>query len=275
MLPAAGPLTLPAACGCCNCILCGAHCVDVTVIGMALIPRTGCGSPGYASDVNGTLRIDAQGRGDFSSGDGCVTNQLRVFQDDVFASCYGASGHDTLQFRVTCIPGGACTAAVRLSFHTGTLSDPADYPCNWKYEWTAPITVAQAGCPDLDFTFPDDPAASEDGFGPVGSHTPAPAMPGARVRIRLPQPVTLRYTDFCPGYGPSPGPVMTAAPPTLSDAGDEPGPAGRKPLCLHVGPRTEFRPGCGGWNCEHACLAGHPVAVPGGVCQTCVDHAAD
>ena len=39
--------------------------------------------------------------------------------------------------------------------------------------------------------------------------------------------------------------------------------------CLHVGPRVEFRPGCGGRMCIHKCLAGEPEAVPGGVCQTC------
>lgn len=39
--------------------------------------------------------------------------------------------------------------------------------------------------------------------------------------------------------------------------------------CLHLGVRTEFRPGCGGWNCVHECEAGEPVAVPGGVCQSC------
>jgi hypothetical protein len=56
----------------------------------------------------------------------------------------------------------------------------------------------------------------------------------------------------------------------------EPAPA-RKPLpvrgwCLHLGGRTEFRPGCGGWRCRHACEKGHPEAVPGGNCQTCPDH---
>lgn len=39
--------------------------------------------------------------------------------------------------------------------------------------------------------------------------------------------------------------------------------------CLHLGVRTEFRPGCGGRMCRHECEAGEPVAVPGGVCQTC------
>jgi hypothetical protein len=39
--------------------------------------------------------------------------------------------------------------------------------------------------------------------------------------------------------------------------------------CLHLGRRVEFRPGCGGRNCRHECAAGEPVAVPGGVCQTC------
>lgn len=39
--------------------------------------------------------------------------------------------------------------------------------------------------------------------------------------------------------------------------------------CLHLGPRTEFRPGCGGRMCLHTCEAGEPVAVPGGVCLSC------
>jgi predicted GH43/DUF377 family glycosyl hydrolase len=39
--------------------------------------------------------------------------------------------------------------------------------------------------------------------------------------------------------------------------------------CLHLGARTEFREGCGGWSCRHECEAGEPVAVPGGVCQRC------
>lgn len=39
--------------------------------------------------------------------------------------------------------------------------------------------------------------------------------------------------------------------------------------CLHIGPRVEFREGCGGWSCAHRCEAGEPVAVPGGVCQGC------
>jgi predicted GH43/DUF377 family glycosyl hydrolase len=39
--------------------------------------------------------------------------------------------------------------------------------------------------------------------------------------------------------------------------------------CLNLGKRTEFRPGCGGWTCQHECSAGKPVAVPGGCCQSC------
>lgn len=39
--------------------------------------------------------------------------------------------------------------------------------------------------------------------------------------------------------------------------------------CLHLGVRTEFRPGCSGRLCLHTCEAGEPHAVPGGVCQTC------
>lgn len=38
--------------------------------------------------------------------------------------------------------------------------------------------------------------------------------------------------------------------------------------CRHLGRRTEFRSGCGGWSCRHDCDLGLP-AVPGGYCQTC------
>lgn len=43
----------------------------------------------------------------------------------------------------------------------------------------------------------------------------------------------------------------------------------RRGKCLHLGVRTQFVPGCGGWRCSHRCEAGEPVAVPGGVCQSC------
>lgn len=46
-------------------------------------------------------------------------------------------------------------------------------------------------------------------------------------------------------------------------------PAARRGRCDHLGKRTEFRAGCGGWMCEHTCDAGEPKAVPGGVCLTC------
>ena len=45
--------------------------------------------------------------------------------------------------------------------------------------------------------------------------------------------------------------------------------------CLHLGVRTQFVPGCGGWRCEHQCLAGEPSATPGGNCQTCSKWEAD
>lgn len=45
--------------------------------------------------------------------------------------------------------------------------------------------------------------------------------------------------------------------------------------CQHLGPRTEFREGCGGRMCHHTCLAGEPVAVPGGICQSCAKWEAD
>ena len=38
--------------------------------------------------------------------------------------------------------------------------------------------------------------------------------------------------------------------------------------CVHLGPRTEFRPGCGGARCLHGCARGRP-AVPAEYCQTC------
>ena len=51
--------------------------------------------------------------------------------------------------------------------------------------------------------------------------------------------------------------------------------------CEHLGKRTEFRPGCGGFRCRHECdhpdadrRAAHPDATPGGNCQTCPDHSA-
>lgn len=53
--------------------------------------------------------------------------------------------------------------------------------------------------------------------------------------------------------------------------GGQPVPTGRSARgpCLHLGRRVEYRPGCGGRLCRHECEAGEPVAVPGGVCQTC------
>ncbi len=45
--------------------------------------------------------------------------------------------------------------------------------------------------------------------------------------------------------------------------------------CLHLGVRTEFRPGCGGRLCKHVCEAGEAYAMPGGVCQTCPKWEAD
>lgn len=58
---------------------------------------------------------------------------------------------------------------------------------------------------------------------------------------------------------------VDAAPPPVK-------PKPRLPLrgpCDSLGVRTEFRAGCGGNMCKHKCNAGEPVAVPGGVCQTC------
>lgn len=56
-------------------------------------------------------------------------------------------------------------------------------------------------------------------------------------------------------------------------------PVARPKECEYVGRRTEFRHGCHGWSCKHACdhpdlekKGTHPVAVPGGNCQTCPDY---
>lgn len=54
------------------------------------------------------------------------------------------------------------------------------------------------------------------------------------------------------------------------------------PECEHLGRRTEWRAGCSGWMCAHQCdhpeealRAQHPVAVPGGNCQTCPNRPRD
>jgi len=41
--------------------------------------------------------------------------------------------------------------------------------------------------------------------------------------------------------------------------------------CEHLGHRVEFRTGCGGWGCLHACGKGL-VAIPGKTCQTCSEY---
>ncbi len=56
-------------------------------------------------------------------------------------------------------------------------------------------------------------------------------------------------------------PVATSTPKPL--------PIGRRDnKCEHLGKRTEFKNGCGGWSCKHECDLGLP-AVPGGYCQMC------
>jgi hypothetical protein len=60
-------------------------------------------------------------------------------------------------------------------------------------------------------------------------------------------------------------------------------PPARPERCLHLGPRTEFKTGCGGFNCFHQCELGHTedpmrgvgLVRPGGFCQTCVDFTPD
>jgi hypothetical protein len=60
-------------------------------------------------------------------------------------------------------------------------------------------------------------------------------------------------------------------------------PQARPERCLHLGPRTEFKTGCGGFNCFHACELGHTedpmrgvgLVRPGGFCQTCPDYSPD
>lgn len=49
----------------------------------------------------------------------------------------------------------------------------------------------------------------------------------------------------------------------------------RQKKCIHLGIRTEYRAGCGGWNCLHKCEAGHGEVTPGGHCQTCSDYSPD
>ncbi len=51
-------------------------------------------------------------------------------------------------------------------------------------------------------------------------------------------------------------------------------PIKRRAKCIHLGKRSEFRAGCGGWMCKHECDLGEP-AVPGGYCQTCPKYEAD
>lgn len=48
-------------------------------------------------------------------------------------------------------------------------------------------------------------------------------------------------------------------------------PIARPNSCEFLRRRTEFRPGCGGWRCQHECKLGFK-AVPGGLCQTCNDY---
>lgn len=62
-----------------------------------------------------------------------------------------------------------------------------------------------------------------------------------------------------------------------------PKPGRRK--CLDLGPRVEFRPGCGGWKCRHRCdshrpdaaahLGGTGETVPARQCKTCPAFADD
>jgi len=49
----------------------------------------------------------------------------------------------------------------------------------------------------------------------------------------------------------------------------------RPERCIHLGSRTEFRAGCGGWKCKHKCDKGHEYAIPGDNCQTCGDYELD
>lgn len=48
----------------------------------------------------------------------------------------------------------------------------------------------------------------------------------------------------------------------------------RKVRCEFLIGREEFRVGCGGMNCRHACSKGLP-AIPGQYCQTCPTYSAD
>lgn len=44
--------------------------------------------------------------------------------------------------------------------------------------------------------------------------------------------------------------------------------------CIHLGKRTEFRPGCAGLKCEHDCRIGY-TAVPAKQCQRCESYVED
>jgi hypothetical protein len=69
--------------------------------------------------------------------------------------------------------------------------------------------------------------------------------------------------------GAAPGPDRARRPP----------PAARTARCEHLGRRAEFKAGCGGFRCLHACDKGHTedpllgigLVRPAGFCQTCVD----
>jgi hypothetical protein len=73
--------------------------------------------------------------------------------------------------------------------------------------------------------------------------------------------------------------------PERSNVGPEAFPAGppaatQRGWCAMIGPRVEFRAGCGGWSCKHGCasddpavlvhLGGVPLAVPSDDCQDCI-----
>jgi hypothetical protein len=79
---------------------------------------------------------------------------------------------------------------------------------------------------------------------------------------------------------PGPCPAAMGSPVAFGAAAtpDRPGKAKppRRPLrCVHLGTRTEFRTGCGGWTCRHLCNVGHGEVRPGVECQTCPDYDAD
>jgi len=68
--------------------------------------------------------------------------------------------------------------------------------------------------------------------------------------------------------------VRRSVGPSVSVTKAQPLPVLRPVRCAHLGRRSEFLAGCGGWMCGHECGKSLP-AVPGGYCQSCVEYDSD